>query len=119
MALIKLTKARGVHSKNVAPRVSSMGVMAVINASFIKCYTTGTMPGSENSKMKSRWSLSQWPHRLVKGAGAVQSTVSAQHTVEARWSQESWTMDGILEPSLNKGRSFQVLKVAGTENMQV
>lgn len=33
---------------------------------------------------------------------AVQSTVSAQHTVEARWSQESWTMDGILEPSLNK-----------------
>lgn len=96
-----------------------MDVMALINASFIKCYMTGTMPGSENSKMKNRWSLSQWPHSLVKGAGAVQSTVSAQYTVETQWSQESLTMDGILEPGLNKGRSFQVLKVAGTENMTV
>lgn len=96
-----------------------MDVMALINASFIKCYMTGTMPGSENSKIKNRWSLSQWPHSPVKGVGAVQSTVSAQHTVETQWSQESLTMDGILEPSLNKGRSFQVLKVAGTENMTV
>lgn len=106
------------HSKNVAP-YPSMGVMALINASFIKCYMTGTMPGSKNSEMENRWSLSQWPHRLVKGAGAVQNTVSAQHTVETQWSQESLTVDGILEPSLNKGRAFQVLKVAGTEHMTV
>lgn len=106
MALVKFTKARGVHSKNVAP-YPSMGVMALINPSFIKCYMTGTMPGSENSKMENRWSLPQWPHRLAKGAGAVQSTVSAQHTVETQWSQECLTMDGILEPSLNKGRSFR------------
>lgn len=93
--------------------------MAVINASFIKCYTTGTMPGSENSKMKKQMVPVSVASQTSQGELVLcKSTVSAQHTVEARWSQESWTMDGILEPSLNK-EVIQVLKVAGIENMQV
>lgn len=95
VALIKLTRARGMHPKDVAP-YPSRGVIALINASFIECCVAGTMPGSGNSKVKNTWSLPQWPHRLVKGADAWQSTVSVQNTVESGKLAEDGSLSQVL-----------------------
>ena len=113
MASVKFTKARGVHSKPVAP-YPSMGVMALINASFIKCYMTGTMPGSENSEMEQMVPVS------VASQTSQGSWCSAEYSICPAYSGDT-VESGKLDRGwdLNKGRAFQVLKAAGTQHMTV
>lgn len=50
MALLKLARSKGMYPENVA---QDLPVALLINASFVKCYVSGTLPVSENSKMKN------------------------------------------------------------------
>lgn len=75
MALLKLARSKGVYPENVTQDLS---VALLINASFIKCYVSGTVPVSKNSKMKNV-ALASMASKSSQGrkfcAWSIQSTV--------------------------------------------